>query len=77
MSLMALTSGNQAEPTKKTIEAEDLNNIQPISTSNNRKYMFQLPFSIEISSILTHLTTRFASLIIHAEEDRKGAQLIL
>ena len=75
-SLMALTS-NHAEPTKKSIEFEDSYNFQPTATSNNRKYIFSLPFSTEVTTVTNNLVTRFAESVIHAENDNKSGEILL
>lgn len=50
---------------------------QPIAQANNRVFIFRLPVDTDISHLLSLLTTRFASTVIHAEEDEAGAQIIL
>lgn len=64
-SLMALTSNNQGEATKKTIETDEYFNFQPAIISTHRKYTFLLPFSTPVASVLNALTSKFAEDLIH------------
>jgi hypothetical protein len=45
--------------------------------ANNRVYIFRLPIETDIGSLVSSLTSKFASSVIHAEEDEIGAQIIL
>ena len=67
-SLMALTMVNQAEQTKKVIEPFECD-VQPVSQSDSKLYVFKLPLSAEISALVTSITTRFSNFVIHSEED--------
>ena len=73
---MTLSSSNHPEPTKKTIEADDIIEYQPIS-HNHRNYTFSLPPNTDLSTLTTQLTARFTHSLIHAHEDNHGAQLLL
>ena len=59
LSLMTLGSNNHSEPTKKTIEAEELYSSEPVAHADNRVYVFKLPVDTEISHLVGALTTRF------------------
>jgi hypothetical protein len=74
---MALSSSNQGEATKKTIETEDYFNFQPAIISTHRKYTFLLPFTTPVHAVLNALTSKFAERLIHVESDSKSAELIL
>ena len=74
---MTLGTSNNAEPTKKIIEPEEIYSSSPIPQNNNRAYVFKLPYHTEISVIVSAVTTRFSSSVVHAEEDDVGAQMIL
>lgn len=76
-SLMALTSNNQGEPTKKTIETDEYFNFQPAIISTHRKFTFQLPFSTPIHAVLNALTSKFTDSLIHVESDSKTGEIIL
>lgn len=73
---MTLSSSNHPEPTKKTIEAEDIGGYQPM-THNHRKYTFFLPPTTDLPTLTTQLTARFTHSLLHASEDPHGAQLLL
>jgi hypothetical protein len=64
---MALGTTHQGEPTKKTIEVEELFSSEPIVEASSRVYLFRLPIETEISNLVSVLTTRFSSSVIHAE----------
>jgi hypothetical protein len=71
-SLLALAMANPAEQTKKVIEPFECE-VQPLSHSDSKLYVYKLPLSAEISALVTSITTKFAQLVIHAEEDELGA----
>ena len=74
---MALSSNNQGEATKKTIETEDYFNFQPAVISTHRKYTFLLPFSTPVHAVLNALTSKFTESLIHVESDSKTGEIIL
>lgn len=76
-SLMTLNSNSQPETTKKSIEADELCNFQPTALTNNRKFIFSLPFSTQIATIFASLTLKFASSLLHTQSDTKSALLVL
>ncbi len=63
---MALASSSQGEATKKTIEADDFGSFAPIAMSNNRRFMFKLPFTAEVAVIVKALSLKLAGSLLHS-----------
>jgi hypothetical protein len=65
-SLMALASSSQGEATKKSIEVDDIGSFGPIAMSNNRKFLFSLPFTTEVAIIVKVFSQKFAGSLLHS-----------